>query len=155
MLCQFLHSANSFSFLSPAAPLRATPFIPTTQKGKENREKGRKEGFRSRLSAWAEGSGSRAGRGQMLLLCLPENKGAEDYSWIPSLFMERSNPRQFPCLAFKWQKPRAEGMQPLTARWAPARATWHCLWPPPGPMAQAGHCFLSALSLSPFSRRGN
>lgn len=67
----------------------------------------------------------------LLLLCLPENKGAEDYTRIPSLFMERSNPLQFPCAAFKWQKLGAEGMQSLTASWA----AWHCLWPPPAPMA--------------------
>lgn len=41
----------------------------------------------------------------MLLLCLPENKGGEDYTWLLSLLMERSNPPRAR-LAFKWQKPR-------------------------------------------------
>lgn len=41
----------------------------------------------------------------MLLLRLPENKGGEDYTWLLSLLMARSNPLQTR-LAFKWQKPR-------------------------------------------------
>lgn len=111
MLCQSLHRVkNSFSFLSPA-PLRAAPISPSTNRTKregKKDKKGRKEGFWSRLSALsAEGSGSRAGRGQTLLLCLPENKGAEDYPRIPKfVYGEIKTPLQFPCLAFMWQKPR-------------------------------------------------
>lgn len=51
----------------------------------------------------------------MLLLCLPENKGGEDYTWISSLFMERSNPLQ-PRLPFKWQDPEAAGCRDAAPR---------------------------------------
>lgn len=101
MLCQSLHRVNRFSFL-PHHPERQP-----RKKGRKKRKgrgKGRKEGFWRRLPAWAEGSGSRTGRGQTLLLCLPENKGAGDYTRIRSLFTERSNPLRFPCLAFEMAK---------------------------------------------------
>lgn len=58
---------------------------------KEKRKKGRMDGFCCSFLHVLR-SGSSTGKGQMLLLCLPENKGGEDYAWISSLFMARSNP---------------------------------------------------------------
>lgn len=93
----------------------------------------------------------------MLLLRLPENKGGEDYTWISSLLMVRSNPLQ--SLGWlssgKGLRLRTAGMQTLPCGpggehqpggYLPGH-WWHCLWPPPkGPMSQAEHGFLLALS---------
>lgn len=68
----------------------------------------------------------------MLLLCLPENKGGEDYSWILSLFMGRSNPLQ----ALLWlssgkslRLPTAGMQPPLCAPGGGACARWVPAWP--------------------------
>lgn len=88
----------------------------------------------------------------MLLLCLPENKGGEDYTWISSLFMVRSNPLQSLVWlsSSKSLRLRTAGMQPpccgpngehvpggyLPGQW------WHCLWPPPeDPCHELGTAF--------------
>lgn len=86
----------------------------------------------------------------MLLLFLPENKGGEDYTWILSLFMVRSNPLQSLVWLSSGKSLRlgTAGMQ--TPGCGLARSTGQgdlpgtrrlCLWPPPGSMAQAGCAF--------------
>ena len=77
----------------------------------------------------------------MLLLCLPENKGGEDYTWISSLFMARSNPLQSLVWLSSGKSLRlwTAGMQPprcgpggehVPGGYLPGQR-WHCLWPPP------------------------
>lgn len=98
----------------------------------------------------------------MLLLCLPENKGGEDYTWISSLFMARSNPLQ----SLVWlssgnslrlwtagmQPPRCRPGRERVPRGYLPRQWWLCLWPPRKDRChELGTafcwCFLSFLSL--------
>lgn len=88
----------------------------------------------------------------MLLLCLPENKGGEDYTWISSLFMVRSNPLQSLVWlsSSKSLRLRTAGMQPpccgpnrehVPGGYLPGQR-WHCLWPPPeDPCHELGAAF--------------
>lgn len=97
----------------------------------------------------------------MLLLCLPKNKGGEDYTWISSLFMARSNPLQSLIWLSSGKSLRLQtaGMPPccrpgrehVPGGYLPGQQ-WHCLWPPPEDQChELGtafcRCFLSFLSL--------
>lgn len=106
----------------------------------------------------------------MLLLFLPENKGGEDYTWILSLFMVRSNPLQ----SLVWLSSgkslglRTAGMQ--TPGWlarstgrGPAWSTVPLLWPAQERRREPDAASASALSrlgsrgnpFTPLYRRGN
>lgn len=103
-------SKNSFSFLPRLlSPCTRRPEHPPHKRGRKNFKK--KEEKRDFGAAFQSREGTDA-------VC-PKTKEQK----IPKfVYGEIKTPLQFPPLPFKWQKPRAGGMQPLGAR----GATWHC-----------------------------